>query len=457
MIRRLVAVLIVPFVMIIIMLSMFTVAVPFIRNEQGLAADTASWLLIAYTLPHMMFMPLYGRLGDGIGKRRLLLLGVGLFVVGTALLAVVHDFPAILIARAIQGTGASSVNPIALAMIVERSAPAQRGKAVGAWNSSGPIAGFLGPLMGGPLIDAFGWRSILVPALAVAVTAFVVIWLRLPRSERTVSARTLFRSFDWTGVMLFNAAVALLVLFTSSRPITGAAPLTDLRLLVPGLLLLGVFVRRSLRRDDPFIDLSIFRGRNFTIASLVVSLRMVLRGGVAFLMPLYVTDLYGFSAAGTGALLMLDTGALLVTMWLGGIVVDLRKSRSQVVIGLVVEVLVLLVLVALPPGASPVWVFVVVAVNALGAGYSLAALHVYAMGGVSSEKSATAAGLYSMIRFTGSMLGPAIGGIVLASGLERLGTSFAGYRPAFWFMALVAAAASLLALLLTRRIPASER
>ena len=453
-VRRLVAALMVPFLTMIIMMAMFTVAVPFVRIEQGLTPDEASWLLVAYTLPNMMLMPLFGRLGDGLGKRRLLLMGVTLFVGGTALLTVARTFPLILLARVIQGAGASGINPLALAMIVEFALPEQRGKAMGTWNSSGPVAGMIGPLIAGPLIDAFGWRSILIPALAIGVSAVVIMWLSLPRSDPHVSTRRMIRSLDWTGVLLFNGSVALLVFFTSSRPITGAAPLTDLRLLVPGVSLLVAFIWWSLRRADPFIDFSIFRERNFTVASVVVSLRMVLRGGTSFLLPLFLTDLYNLNAAATGSFLMLDAGALLVTMWLGGIVIDRRKSRSQVVVGLAVEAVAMLAYMLLPPGAPVIWVFTIQAVNALGAGYCLAALHLYAMSAVQPEKSATAAGLYSMIRFAGAMLGPAIGGVVLAAAVARSGVSFAAYRPAFGFLLVVIAAGTLLALGLTRRVPA---
>lgn len=456
-VRRIVGTLMVPTLTIVIMLAMFAVAVPFIRNDLALAPDVASWLLVAYSLPHMMLMPLYGRLADGIGKRRLLIAGATLFAAGTAVLVVAGSFPLLLVGRAIQGAGASAVNPIAIAVIMEFVRPEKRGNALGTWNASGPVAGFVGPLVAGALIDAFGWRSILVPALAVGVVSIVVVWALLPESRRTGSFLEAIRSLDWVGVTLFNGAVAMLVFFTSSRPITGEAPLTDFRLLAAGLVLGSVFVWWSMRRENPFIDLSIFRRRNFSVASVTVSLRMVMRGGTGFLMPLFVTDLYGFSASATGSLLMLDAGSLLMTMWLGGLVIDRRRSRGQVVVGMMIEVLAMTAFLLLPAGAPVVWVFVILGVNGLGAGYMLAALHVYAMGGVPDEESATAAGLYSMIRFGGAMLGPAIGGVVLAAGVDRYGIAAAGYRPAFAFLLTVSVLGTITALLLTRRLPTEAR
>ncbi len=452
-VRRIVMTLMVPTLTTVIMMAMFAVAVPFIRIDLALAPDVASWLLIAYSLPHMMLMPLYGKLADGIGKRRLLITGAVLFVVGTGVLVFARSFPLLLLGRAIQGAGAASVNPIAIAVIIEFVRPEQRGKGLGTWNASGPIAGLVGPLVAGGLVDAFGWRAIFMPALAIGVVSIVLIWALLPESRNTGSFRRAVRSLDWMGVVLLNGAIAMLVFFTSSRPITGAAPLSDLRLLAGSLGLAVVFVWWSLRREQPFIDLAIFRRRNFSIASATVSLRMVMRGGTGFLMPLFVTDLYGFSASATGSLLMLDAGALLVTMWLGGLMIDRRRSRGQVVAGMIVEAVAMTGFLLLPADAPVVWVFVVLGVNSLGAGYMLAALHVYAMSGVPEEESATAAGLYSMIRFGGAMLGPAIGGIVLAAGVDRYGITTAAYRPAFAFLLAVSLLGAGSALLLSRRLP----
>ncbi len=451
--RRLVLVLMAPTLMIIMTGAMFAVAVPTIRVEYGLSADVTSWLLVAYTLPFMLFMPLYGRLGDGIGKRRLLLAGIVLFLSGTVMLTFIRSLPMILLARALQGVGSAGVNPLAMAMIIQFAPPEQQGKALGTWNSIGPVAGMVGPFLAGAMIDSLGWRSILAPAIVLGVVTVIFTAALLPRSTRRPSVRTVMKSFDWTGVLLFNGAVALLVFFTSSRPITGVDPLRDFRLLGLGLLFLVGFVVWVRRRENPFVDLRIFRNRNFSLASICVSIRMMLMGGASFAVPLYVTDLYGFPAAVTGTLLMLHSGALLVTMWLGGILIDRWRSRMQIVLGLSVESLAMLGFVLLPAGAPVSLVFLLLATHGLGAGLCLAALHLYALGGVPRSRSATAAGLYSMVRFGGSMLGAAIGGVVLEGGLATHGITTVGYRSTFLFYLVVSVAGSAAALGLTRRMP----
>lgn len=445
--RRLLVALMAPTLSAITMLAMFAVAIPIIRAEFSLTEDVASWLQVAYAMPFMMFMPLYGRLANGIGARRLLLSGLSLFALGTALMLVVNTLPMMFAARAIQGAGAAGINPLSMAIIMYHAPQHRRGNMLGTWNSIGPISGMLGPLVGGALIDAIGWRSIFGFALAVASVAFFLAWRGIPFDDRDpeVSGRAVLREFDWSGVVLFNSAVALFVFFLSSRPITGVAAFTDWRLALAAVVLGAGFIALERRRRDPFIRLAIFRVRNFSFASICVSIRMALMGGIGFVAPLYVTDLYGFSATGAGAVITLHAFALLITMRLGGVLIDRYMSRIQVIVGLGLESGAMLLLALLPESAGLVPVLVAIAIHGLGAGLCLAALHLFALGGMAREQSATAAGLYSMVRFAGSMFGQAVGGVVLYAGISRFGVSAAGYTPVFIFylaISLLGAAAA---------------
>ncbi len=437
--RKLLIALMAPTLSVITMLAMFAVAIPSLRAEFSLTEDVASWLQVAYAMPFMMSMPLYGRLANGLGARRLLLLGLALFTSGTVLLMFLDTLPMIFLARAIQGIGAGGVNPMSMAIIMHHAPDNRRGNMLGTWNSIGPISGMLGPLAGGVLIDLFGWRSIFGLALAVAIPAMVLAWRGIPFDERDpdTSGREVLRAFDWPGVMLFNAAIILFVFYLSSRPITGLSALTDWRLAVGGLIFAVLFVKRQRGRRNPFIRLSIFRNRNFSFASVCVSIRMALMGGITFVAPLYVTDLFSLSATAAGAVITLHSFALLVTMRLGGVLVDRYHSRMQIIAGLAIESVAMLALALLPPQAGLAPVLSAVAVHGLGAGLCLAALHLFALSSVRRDQSATAAGLYSMVRFAGSMFGQAVGGVVLFAGISRFGLTGAGYTPVFVFYLLL--------------------
>ena len=141
---------------------------------------------------------------------------------------------------------------------------------------------------------------------------------------------------------------------------------------------------------------------------------MMLLGGLQFIIPLLVTDFYQFSAVETGLLLGLHSLSILLTMRIGGILIDRYRSRMQIVAGLSIESLAMLALALTISHVNIPLIFTCVVLHGLGAGLCLASLHLYALSQVTREATSTAAGVYSMIRFAGSMFGAAFGGIILS-------------------------------------------
>ncbi|MFN2311014.1 MAG: MFS transporter [Spirochaetia bacterium] len=449
-----VAALMIPSLMVIMTMAMFAVAVPVIRERYNLGADAASWLLVAYSLPFMLCMPLYGRLGDAVGRKRLLTFGILFFLAGSLMLAFVQDFRFLLAARAVQGVGAAGVNPLSMALILEHVPSKSRGKALGTWNSVGPVAGILGPPTAGLLIDVVSWRVILLPAVVLGIFAVRRVSRGLPDVADRRSARSFLPRFDWVGVLLFYVAVISFVFFTSSRLLTGVAPFRDFRLAAVAALAALSFVVHEARHSDAFIDLRLFRNRNFSLASVCVSIRMMMMGGISFIVPLLLTDLYGYPASAVGLVLTLHAAALLITMRLGGVIIDRSGRRTQIVLGLLIEVSAMIMFLFLPEGGSTWLVLLAVVIHGLGAGLCLAALHMYALAAAPQSQAGTAAGLYSMVRFGGSMLGAAIGGVVLQAGLDAHGVVMRAYGTTFIFYLAAGVIAASLSFGLSPRLPA---
>ena len=267
--------LMVPMGMTVLNLSMFGVAVPSIRSNFGIQADQVAWLVTAYTLPFVIFMPLYGRLGDSLGKRRLFLVGIVIFFIGTLLALLTNQLPMLILGRIIQGIGTAGVNPLCIAMISDLFPAKERGKAFGTWSSTGPAAGMVAPFLGGFLVEQWGWWAIFVPGLLAAVISLYVVRERLP-DMAALTRPVPLRQFDWVGMLLFSATMIILIFYLSSRPITGVEPLQDWRLLLGTLLGLAAFFTWERRHPAPLIDLSLFARRNFGRASLCALIRMYL-------------------------------------------------------------------------------------------------------------------------------------------------------------------------------------
>ncbi|MEM7531035.1 MAG: MFS transporter [Chloroflexota bacterium] len=448
----------------------FSVVLPSIRHDFSLDADIVSWVTMANTLSLIIFMPLYGRLGDKLGKRRLLLLGVMLFIVGTAIIIVSINLAWLMIGRIVQGMGTAGFTPLSIAIISQRFAPEDRGQLMGTWNSAVPLTGFTVPFLGGLLVDAFGWRGMYPLMLVCGIIALWLVYKNVPGRTATTDSETsltatdvaiadndtglFLRQFDWIGVVLLSSATIVLLLYTSSRAITGVPALQDWRLLGLCFLLFAGLIVWERRREtqwvaeeyiaetQPYINLNLFRNRNFTLTCISAGLRMSLMTSAAFVIPLYLNEIHGLKASTIGIAIALQTAMLFLVSRAGGQLADRWGSRRPVLLSMV-GMVGMLAFQAMLPASAPLWLtFVAVMGHGLFIGLSLGPLHRSAMQGVSDEESGSAAGLYSLIRFSGIVLGTAVAGVFLQQGLSQATTQGAepvvAYQVVFWGYAGVA-------------------
>ncbi len=431
--RQILLALVFPTMAIILNGSMFGVALPTIRTEFAMEPDVTSWLSIAFSLPFMMFMPLYGRLGDELGKARLLTLGIVIFFCGTLLIWLSNSLALIFVGRLIQGVGSAGITPLSLAIISARFSAETRGNAIGLWNSTAPFTSIFAPTIGGFLTDNYGWRTFLIPALAVSIIALLIVRARVP-SLRGKPNWQILRHFDWGGVLLLSSTIISLIFYLSSRPVTGVEPLRDWRLFLAFIASINAFIYWERRHIAPLIDLQILKNRIFVTASLGMFCRMSLMVSIAFLLPLYLADLYNLSASGIGWLATIHAIALLISIRSGGWLADTYPNRRLVLIGISVQTLVMVYLALLPANVPLYAIFAAAIMHGLGAGVVLPAFHRTAIGSVSEDHSGAAAGVYSMTRFGGSLLSTAITGVILqvtqSSGVGLLQS----YQLAFAFL-----------------------
>lgn len=444
--------LMVPFFSLVLNMSMFTVAVPAIRDDFGLLADTTSWVVMAYTIPYVLFMPFHGRLGDLLGARNLIVVGMVSFGLGTAVCMASPGLGLLFAGRIIQAAGGASVNPLSLSIISRHFDSDSRGRAMGTWNAAGPLTGIIGPVIGGVLIDAFSWRAIFLPMLAAAALAIVMLFWLVPKDPVRSEEERSIRGFDWVGMILTATTLTTFILYLSSRPVTGRDPFTDWRLLLAFIASAAVWIVWERNRSIPFVAISLFGRRQFALAASSVSVRMILLGALNFLVPLYAADVLGIPSAQTGVMITLHSAALLVTMRFGGSLADAWDRKLPVVIGLSGQTLMLLVLAVLP-GATRVGLIAPMMLHGAFAGLSLASLHRTAMHEVPDGASGVGAGTYSMSRFIGSLLGATVMGIALEAALSTAGTTQGAYQRSF----IVAAALGLLGVFSSLAIRSSRR
>ena len=286
--------------------SVLNVAIPAIRADLHASLASAQWVLNAYTLTLAGLLLTAGALGDRIGLRRMLLLGTALFTAASAACAAAPSVPVLISARVVQGLGAAALLPATLALIpyLFRDA-ASRGRATVVWVGIGAGAVALGPLVGGLLIDAFGWRSVFLINVPIGIVSVLLGRISVdetPRHERAV---------DRVGQAL---AILTLVLVTGGVIHGGDAgwssPVT-IALLAAGVLLGIGFVAWERRVGEPMLPPAFFSNRLRTVAVVSASLMGFLFYGTLFLMSLYFQELRGWTPGSTGvALLPLTVGSL---------------------------------------------------------------------------------------------------------------------------------------------------
>ena len=288
-------------------------------------------------------------------------------------------------------------------------------------------------------------EAILVAIEVAATVAFLLMLKHLPSSPQRFDRKHLLY-FDWVGFLLLALACISFVFYLSSRPITGVEPLQDWRLLLPAMALFAGFYTWERRFRAPLIDFSLFARKNFGLASLCALIRMILMNSNDFLLPLYFTDIHGITPSTLGMILAAYSGALLTTTRLAGQLSDRGLGRWLIVGGLSLQCSMLVVMAMLPDTAS-VWLVIgVVFCLGMGAGLSLAVLSNVVMSDVPAAQSGAAAGLFSMIRFSGSIIGTTLAGVLLRQALGFSGFPVAAYQIVFGAVAVVAVIGALLAL-----------
>jgi len=414
--------------------SMSRVALPVIRDEFQLSADMTAWVSVAFALPFMIFMPIYGRLSDGLDRRRLILIGIAVFWIGASMMLTAVGLGWLMVGQATMGIGVAGMMPLGMALISRRFHASERGKALGTWSSAGPMTAFISPAVAGFLVAGWGWRGAYALPFITAFVALGVVYKGIPPRSSDLPPRFL-RTFDWGGVLFLATALIALAFYLSSRAITGIAPFQDVRLLSLAVLLFGCFVWWEKKRDDPFVSLGIFANHAFWRATLCACARMFNMAALGFLIPLYLVDVHGLRPAQLGGMLIINSGFMVLVVRIGGRLSDRWTSRWPVIVGLAIQTSVMIIFSQLSGDVSLWMVGSSLAFHGLGAGLMLAALHRAVMGTVPESQMGGAAGLYSMIRFLGVVVSTALCGVLLQHFIDAALPILNAYQNVFFIFA----------------------
>ena len=413
-------------------ISIVNVALPAIRRDVHASVSGLQWTVDAYTLVLASFLVLAGSTADRVGRRRIFQIGLAAFGLGSLLCSLAPGTGWLIAARTLQAAGGTMLNPVAMSIIASTFPdPAERARAIGVFGSVSGLSLALGPILGGALVDRFGWRSIFWVNVPIVAAAIVGTALFVPESR---AARA--RRFDPVG-----QALVLLVLGSVIYAIIGSGRLGWTSPVILGLLAVAALGTAGIlgyepRRADPLLELRLFRSVPFSAAILLALWALCAFGAFLFVTTLYLQDVRGLPAL-TAGLCLLPVGLLVVVLspFSGRLVAARGPRRPLVVAGGAL---------ALGGGAS-LWLGPGTPLPAVLAVYALLGVFLgavnppitnSAVSGMPRSMAGVAASLASAGRQTGTALGVAISGTIVGPALARGGTAFTGAAHGVWWMVL---------------------
>jgi len=343
-----------------------------------------SWVLTSYLLASALFTPILGRLGDRHGKRRLLLIALGLLVLGSVVAAPAHTLPEMVVGRVLQGA-AGAVLPLAFGLIRDMAPGPRVGSAVGIVAAMTAVGGGLGLLVCGPIIQGLGVSWLFwLPAVANSIVA-LLLWRTLPHDRRTDAGE----GVNWMAALLLSAALVCLLLPVSLGPDDGWLSPAIFALFASAALLAAVWVLVELRSRTPLIDMAVFRLRpvwTANVASLLFGAGLYSATGFIpslLQLPRRAGLGFGESVTVSGILFVPSTLAMLVTGLLTGFLMQVMRPKAVLLAGAVPPVIGFLLLAFV---RAQLWEVVAATVIAgLGFGIALSALSAVVGAGNTTE------------------------------------------------------------------------
>jgi len=403
--------------------TIFSTALPTIVGQLN-GVEHMLWVTTAYILASTIVMPVYGKLGDLIGRKWLFIGAIAIFMVGSVMGGLADSMGTLIAGRAVQGLGGGGLMILALAIIADVVPARQRGKYSGIMGAVFAVSSVAGPLLGGFFTDGPGWRWAFwmnIP-LGILAIASAVFFLKLP--QRAYKKPVI----DFPGMIVLALAATSLVLFTTWGGSTYAwDSLIIIGLIVATVVFAILFVFIESRAAEPVIPLKLFKNRNFnltTAAGLITGVAMF--GALAY-MPTYLQMVTGVGATDAGLLMIPMMGALLLSsIGSGQIVSKTGKYKIIPIIGMFITALGLFLLSTLT-ATTAIWIMCAyLAVMGFGLGLSMQILTLVVQNSFPRAIVGTATSSNNFFRQIGSSLGAAIVGSLFVSRLtDILATSAA--------------------------------
>jgi MFS transporter, DHA2 family, multidrug resistance protein len=351
--------------------TIVNLALPKIINDFSITVTAAAWIGTAYILANAVFVPIWGKLGDMIGRKKVYLTGFTIFIIGSVLAGLSWNLSSMIVFRIIQALAISANYPTAMAIIaVTFPEKKERAQALGIWSASFGIAAIFGPLIGGPLIDNFGWRSVFLINLPVGIIGALMVWLFVHESKSGEGFS--LKKFDWRGSLSLGACLTALVLVLNQGLSWGWFSNYSLLCYALTIFFGALFLWLEHNALDPVVDLKFFRQRTFVgalVNNFVIFMGMM---GSLFLIPVFAQTFMGYDATQTGFLFMPMVAGMMLASPIGGSLTGKVDSRLVIFISTIISAVGFFMFMNIDVRSGPWDIALPLFIMAFGMGFGMA-------------------------------------------------------------------------------------
>lgn len=403
--------------------TIVSTAMPTIVGDLG-GIDKYAWVFSAYLLAEISTIPLWGRLADMFGRKKIFLVGMGIFLVGSACSGMASSMMALVVFRAVQGVGAGCLLPVAQTITADLFTLEQRAKVSAFYSAVFGFSAIIGPLVGGFITDNFSWRWVFYVNIPIGIAAMVLVAVVMiePLEHRHK------HKLDWLGIATLLGWTVLLVfaLESGGRDYAWGSPLIVGCFVGSALLFVG-FVVAERRATEPLIPFDLFEVPMLRASAVItIAIGVAMFGMISFL-PLFVRVVVGSSATGAGQVLTPMMLAMMVSSAAGVRLVLRLGYRVVCSAGFAVLATGVFLLTRLTVDATRLDVSIAMVFIGFGTGFVFMATSLAAQSSVDLPRMGVATGLVNFTRQLGGAVGIAVASAVMLNGLaSRLGVAFPG-------------------------------
>jgi EmrB/QacA subfamily drug resistance transporter len=396
--------------------TIVSTALPTIVGDLG-GLSRFSWVVTAYLLASTVVSPVYGKLGDVYGRKRILQTAIVIFLAGSALCGVAQTMTQLIVFRGIQGLGGGGLMVTAMAIVGDLVAPRDRGRYQGLFGAAFGVSTVAGPLLGGFFVDNLTWRWIFYVNLPIGILAVAVIGAVF-QSRETSKRR---HQIDYLGALVLTGALSAIVLYTSLGGTTypwGSTPM--LAMLASGVALLALFPFVEAHAAEPILPLELFRNRTYATTSAIgFVVGVSLFGSVTFL-PLYLQVVKGHTPTASGLLMTPMMAGLLATSIASGYVISRTgRYRRFPIAGTALATVALYLLSRLVVTTPTVTAGAYMLLLGLGIGMVLQVIVLAAQNAVPYRLLGVATSGSALVRQVGGSIGVSVFGAIFANQLAH--------------------------------------